>query len=454
MPSLRTPPRPRSVFTVSELTGQIKDLLESSFDFIWITGEISNHRVPSSGHHYFTLKDAAAQISAVMFRGAARALPFALEDGVRVTGMGRVSVYPPRGNYQIILEYMAPDGLGALQLAFEQLKGRLAEEGLFESSRKRPLPLLPRHVTLVTSPSGAVVHDFLNIADRRFPGLPMAVVPVSVQGTGADGDIVAAIAFINRAVDTDVIVVCRGGGSLEDLQPFNTEIVARAIAGSRIPVVSAVGHETDVTIADFAADLRAPTPSAAAEIVVPQRRELERTLAQCRQTMVRQVRRRIDSRRAALDGMHRRLGNPRRHLSDLMLRLDDLGQRMQRAVRSRLRQQRETLGWHARQLNAARLHGSISKHHETLQGYSINLLKNIANIITRHRRRIDRCAGMLSALDPDAVLQRGYSITRRCVDGRIVKQAGDLGPGDAVTVTLARGRFDGKVTGVHMSKDG
>ncbi|MFH1983644.1 MAG: exodeoxyribonuclease VII large subunit [Pseudomonadota bacterium] len=439
---------PRTILSVSELTRRIKSLLEGAFEFVWITGEISNHRIPTSGHHYFTLKDKEAQISAVMFRGAARSLTFSPDDGVRITGMGRVSVYPPRGNYQIILEYMVPDGIGALQLAFEQLKSRLAAEGLFNTERKRPLPLLPRHVTLVTSPSGAVVHDFINIVNRRFANLPITVVPVKVQGDGAALEIAAALGFINRRVATDVIVICRGGGSLEDLQAFNTEVVARAVFDSRIPVVSAVGHETDYTIADFTADVRAPTPSAAAEIIVPVKTELDNTLRQTRLSLERQIRHRLEQHRRQLNALFRHLGNPRRHIIDLRLHLDDMTGRVVRSVAGMIRRQREKLQWRSRQLGVSRLQIRLTEHNQSLYDYNLNLLKNINNLLISRRQKIQATAGMLTALDPTAVLQRGYSIARNLKNGRIVRNAATLSVGDGVEVVLALGRFEAEVNRV------
>jgi len=259
------------VYTVSELTDKIKALLEESFPFIWIVGEISNFRTPLSGHFYFSLKDADAQISAVMFRGQQRQLKFEPEDGMRVTGMGRLSVYEPRGSYQIILEYMEPSGIGALQIAFEKLKSRLAQEGLFDDQHKQPIPFLPQKIALITSPSGAVVHDILNILERRYVNVDIQILPVKVQGDGAEDEIAAALDLLNQQAGFDAAILARGGGSLEDLQAFNSEAVARAIYACNVPLISAVGHETDYTIADFVADVRAPTPSGAAEIVVPDR---------------------------------------------------------------------------------------------------------------------------------------------------------------------------------------
>ena len=267
---------PRHTYTVSELNANIKQLIEENFPFVLIFGEISNFRIPVSGHFYFTLKDHASQINSVMFRGQQRNLKFEPEDGLNVTGMGRISVYEPRGTYQIILEYLEPAGSGALQIAFEQLKKRLAGEGLFDEAKKKSLPFLPNKIGVISSPSGSVIHDILHIINRRFPNVSIQIVPVKVQGVDAVDQIVAAVELINVAKDVDVAILARGGGSLEDLQAFNAEPVARAIFASEIPIVSAIGHETDYTISDFVADLRAPTPSAAAELVVPAKSELEK----------------------------------------------------------------------------------------------------------------------------------------------------------------------------------
>ena len=266
----------QKVYTISELNADIKWLLEERFPFVWIIGEVSNFRIPASGHFYFTLKDEFSQLNAVMFRGQQQKLRFQPEDGMNITGLGRLSVYEPRGTYQIILEYMEPAGIGALQIAYEKLKAQLAEEGLFDEKHKKPIPFLPQKIALITSPSGAVVHDMLNIINRRFPNVHIQIYPVKVQGDGAEDEIVDALALLNQSADVDVTIVARGGGSLEDLQTFNVERVARSVFESHIPVISAVGHETDFTITDFVADLRASTPSAAAELAVPVKNELLR----------------------------------------------------------------------------------------------------------------------------------------------------------------------------------
>ena len=264
----------REILTVTELTRQVQDILEATFDQLWVEGEISNLRRPASGHLYFTLKDEDSQIRAVLFRPVARALKFDLEDGMHIVCRARMNVYKPRGEYQLILDYAEPRGVGALQIAFEQLKAKLQAEGLFDAVHKKPIPYLPSRIGVVTSPSGAVIRDILNITKRRFPSVGILIAPVRVQGAEAPAEIVEALHHLNEMPGIDVIIVARGGGSLEDLMAFNSEGVARAIFASRIPVISAVGHEIDFTIADFVADLRAPTPSAAAELVVPMRGEL------------------------------------------------------------------------------------------------------------------------------------------------------------------------------------
>ncbi len=264
----------RNILSVAQLTNRIKSLLEKSFPFVWISGELSNFRVPSSGHFYFTLKDSTSQIAAVMFKGQNRNLKFLPEHGMQVVGFGRIGLYEPRGSYQIILEHLEPEGVGALQIAFEQLKTRLDQEGLFSAENKQPLPALPGNISLITSPTGAVVHDILTILDRRFPDMRVEIVPVKVQGDDAAGEIVEAFGIIEERDTADLVILARGGGSMEDLQAFNDEAVARAVFACRRPVISAIGHETDFTITDFVADFRAPTPSAAAELAVPLKKDL------------------------------------------------------------------------------------------------------------------------------------------------------------------------------------
>ncbi len=317
--------------TVSELTRRIREKLESGFSDVWITGEISGLRVPPSGHIYFTLKDKDAQIKAVFFRSGNRYLKFAPRDGMEVILRGRVTVYDPRGEYQVVAEYMEPKGIGALQLAFLQLKEKLEKEGLFDQIRKRPLPAHPRRVGVVTSPSGAAIRDILNVLGRRAPGVKILIAPATVQGAFAPAEIASAISELNKIDGLDVIIVGRGGGSMEDLAAFNTEVVARAIASSNIPVISAVGHETDFTIADFAADLRAPTPSAAAEVVAKNEEDMADILRSLRGRLVYAVVQEHRRLRDRLNSEERALINPMRRLHDHALRLDELSGRLMSA---------------------------------------------------------------------------------------------------------------------------
>ncbi len=298
------------IYTVSELSSQIKSILEEQFGSLWLTGEISNFKAHSSGHFYFSIKDSQSQIQAVMFRGTNRLLKFKMEEGLEVIVNGRVTVYEPRGNYQIVVEYLEPKGLGALQLAFEQLKKKLEAEGLFEVARKKPLPFLPQKIGIVTSPTGAVIRDMLHVLKRRYPNIEILLNPVNVQGVGAEFEIAKAIDELNTFDDIDILIVGRGGGSLEDLWAFNTEEVARAIFRSKIPIISAVGHEIDFTLADFVADLRAPTPSAAAELAVPLKAELQ----------------------LAIQNLKDRLKHPKRRLEELSQRVDELQERLKLAI--------------------------------------------------------------------------------------------------------------------------
>src|SRR5215831_16919937 len=409
---LPMPDAGRRVFTVSELTRAVKDTLEGRFGGLWVEGEISNLRVHTSGHVYFTLKDEEAQIRAVLFRSRVRRVRFEPADGLQVLAFGRLDVYAVRGDYQLVCEVLEPKGLGALQLAFEQLKARLAAEGLFDAGRKRALPTLPRRVGLVTSPTGAAVRDFLRVVTRRFAGLQVLVCPVRVQGDTAPGEIAAALRLLNRRGDLDVIVVARGGGSLEDLWAFNEEAVARAIAASKIPVISAVGHETDVTIADFVADLRAPTPSVAAELVVREKAQLAAHVTLLGQRLERATRSRVGRLRERLDDVGRRrvLTDPARPLRDWHRRLDDLAGRLQRGLDRRRRDARERLARAARALRPQVLRATLrhdARHLAQLRG---RLERAVRGEAARRRRSMEAIAGRLDSLSPLACLARGYSI--------------------------------------------
>ncbi len=422
--SSATSQRPLSVW---ELTSQLKDILEGAFPAVWVTGEISNFSRSHSGHCYLTLKDDRAQLRAVMWRGVAVRTRFDLYDGLEVICHGHLNVYAARGSYQLVIANVVPRGMGALELALRQLRERLAREGLFDAARKRPLPAFVRRIAVVTSPTGAAIHDFLQVLGRRWRGADVLIVPVRVQGEGAAAEIAATIRAINgfpekgvrnllcqaregplrkKVPDTffrpDCIVVTRGGGSMEDLWAFNEEAVVRAIVASRIPVISAVGHEIDVTLADLAADRRALTPSEAAELVAPVTEELLADLRQIGSRLAGGLRSRAASARSRLDALASRpvFRRPFERVFDLMQRLDELNVRATRAVRGR-----------------ARL----------------------------ARQQADTLAGRLESLSPLAVLGRGYSLTRRTSDGVLIRVAAGLSPGEQITTRFARGEAVSRV---------
>jgi exodeoxyribonuclease VII large subunit len=400
---METSPVRERILTVSELTARIKKLLEARFFSVAVAGEISNLRRPASGHLYFTLKDSESQIPAVCFREEARWLGLEVKEGLEVTARGRITVYSPRGSYQLVISGMELKGVGSLQLAREKLKARLAAEGLFDPSRKKKLPPLPSRVGVVTSPSGAAIRDILQVLGRRFGSIGVIINPVLVQGEGAAAEIARAVEEFNRWGNVEVIIVGRGGGSAEDLQPFNEEEVARAIAASRIPVISAVGHETDWTLSDLAADLRAPTPSAAAELVISEKRQLL----------------------ISLDRLTRRLDLALNYL------LGNRRGRVERARRSATLHDPRKLLWQSRQQCdelTTRLH--------RLAG---------TRLIFARQQAVSFCR-RLEAVNPAAVLARGYSFTSRLKDGRIVTAASMLEVGEAVRVRLRKGEFDSTVT--------
>ena len=445
----------RQIYSISELNAEIKTLLEESFPFVWIFGEISNFRIPASGHYYFTLKDNASQISAVMFRGQQRQLKFAPEDGMSVTGMGRLGLYEPRGTYQIILEYLEPSGIGALQIAFEKLKKRLAAEGFFDDAHKKPLPFLPNHISVITSPTGAVIHDILNTINRRFTNCHIQIIPVKVQGPGAAEEIAAALELLNARNEADVAILARGGGSLEDLQAFNTELVAEAIFTSNIPIISAVGHETDYTIADFAADLRAPTPTAAAELVVPEKSDLQRRCNDVSMRLQTKFSYYFDRLNLRLAEISKRLIDPRRKLEDYRLRLDDLGTRLHRILLRRIHRERKYLDFWLNRLAANTPRIVLTKANKQLEQINEKLIKSL--IISNHSKRINirTLTATLAALNPLAILARGYSVTRTIPDAAVVTDPHKVDLDQELEVTLAKGqlicRVKGKVN--HGKKD-
>jgi exodeoxyribonuclease VII large subunit len=426
----------RRILSVSQLTTLLRGVVEENFEHVWVQGEVSNLALPQSGHAYFTLKDSGAQLRCVMFRAAVRSLRFRLQDGMGLIARGRLTVYDQRGDYQLVVEYLEPQGLGALQLAFQQLKERLGKEGLFAAEHKKPLPLMPQRIGIVTSPTGAAIHDILTVLRRRSTGLAVLLAPVKVQGAGAASEIAAAIRDFNRYGGVDVLIVGRGGGSLEDLWAFNEEEVVRAIHGSRIPVISAVGHEIDVTISDLVADLRAPTPSAAAEVVVRSKLELAVALQTLRQRLRLAILGRLNERRHTVQMLSRLLKDPVLMVGHHEQRVDDLTSRLQQAVQ-RLLERSDTLltGLH-RRLQVQEPSQRLSRDRERHQRLATQLEQAMDRLLTTHRRASALATARLDALSPLAVLARGYALVLREPEGTVVRTSTQLAPGDRVHLRL------------------
>ncbi|MGH7374599.1 MAG: exodeoxyribonuclease VII large subunit [Candidatus Rokuibacteriota bacterium] len=437
----------RVVCTVSELAMRIKASLEDQFPAVWVEGEISNLRTPSSGHAYFTLKDDGAQLRCVLFRGRGRRVAFQPEDGMQVLAFGGLDVYIARGEYQLVVELLEPKGVGALQLAFEQLKRRLEAEGLFDAARKRALPSFPRTIGIVTSPTGAAVRDMLHVIGRRFADLRILITPVRVQGEEAPGEIVGALRDLQEIAELDVVIVGRGGGSIEDLWAFNDERVARAIAACRVPVISAVGHETDFTIADFVADLRAPTPSAAAELVVQEKLQVARALVDLYEGLKQAMAGRLDRERERVASLAKRrvLTDAARALRDLHRRLDDLTARLSLGVRGSQRRVAHRLSLARNALRSLNPVARIANGTALLSQLRGRLASAAGNRVKASRHRFDAAVGQLDSLSPLAVLGRGYSLTRLLPSGAIVRSAAQTRPGDAIEILLHQGALDARV---------
>ena len=427
---------------MSDLTARLKALLEAEFGQIWITGEISNLTIPRSGHFYLTLKDQQAQIRAVMFRTQQRYLDFEPSDGQEVLVRGRVSVYEPRGEYQIIVDYMEPRGQGALKIAFERLKSRLAEEGLFDEARKKPLPFLPARVALVTSPTGAAVRDFIRVARDRFENTHLMVAPVRVQGEGAAGEIVQALADLNRWGKADVIVLTRGGGSIEDLWAFNEEEVARAIAASDIPVVSAIGHEIDFTISDFTADLRAPTPTAAAGLVFREKSALKDHVTGLLSRLTREARSGLSLVRERVAHAATRLGDPSRRLADRRLRLDDAQEALIGLVSNRIEAGRESVRIAETGLALTDPRARLRLYQSRLESLEQVLIGTGRTRLDRTRNRMSMLAARLSDLNPLAVLKRGYAVVRKPPDLKVLRSVSEVVLGQRLQVLLGEGEMN------------
>ena len=430
------------IYTVTTLSEEIKNLLESHFDFVWVEGEISNFRSPLSGHFYMVLKDENAQIRAVMFRPQTRYLKFMPQDGMKVIVRGRVAIYEPRGEYQVILDYMEPLGVGALALAFEQLKKKLAAQGLFDESIKKPLPFLPRRVAVITSPTGAAIRDFLKIIRRRFANLEIIVVPVKVQGEGAAAEMVDALNLVNRDLDVDVVVLTRGGGSLEDLWAFNEEQLALAIRASRVPVVSAVGHEIDVTISDLAADLRAPTPSAAAELLVVEKETLKQQIMQLQTRLQTGLKTELAVLQEKLRFLSKGLRDPRKRLADSWLRLDEIESRLGRMMSFVIMDRKRSLAAGERALILHSPLKIVSGLKQRIEFQSRSMTMMVARKLKDCRMEISMLQEKLKDMSPLSVLGRGYSITRKLPEKRVLRSSSQASQGDRVNVRLAEGELE------------
>ena len=414
--SPKSPLSQRHILTVQELTQDIKKLLETGFDSIWVKGEISSLKKPSSGHYYFVLKDEKAVLNSVMFKFRNQKIKFNLEEGLEVICGGRLSLYEPRGSYQILVDIMEPVGLGALQLRFEQLKEKLEKEGLFRKDLKKPLPYLPQKIALITSRTGAAIHDMLNVINRRFSNIEILLFPVAVQGENAAPEIVKALQLANELNRHDVIILGRGGGSLEDLWAFNEEIVARAIFESKIPIISAVGHEVDFTIADFVADLRAPTPSAAAELVVKNKVDLQKNILNSLSRLRQGYLAALTGHKKRLSELSSRIIDPRRKLQDWRLRLSDLQERLNYTLQQNIKE--------AKNRFESLLPDLVSLTQWTLE---------------RKTQQWNQLNGLLKSLNPLAILERGYSIARKLSTGEIVRKSSQTQPQEKLLIKLFKG---------------
>lgn len=436
----------RRVWMVRDLVAGVRTQLEREYSDIWVEGEISNFRAHDSGHLYFTLKDEAAQIRAVMFRSQARLLRFRPENGMQIVLRGRVTIFEGRGELQLSAEYLEPKGAGALQIAFEQLKAKLQAEGLFDSARKKPIPALPRSIGLVTSPTGAALQDILNILRRRHHSANILIYPAQVQGETAALEVSAGVRYFNRANNVSVIIVARGGGSAEDLAAFNHEGLARTVATSELPVISAVGHETDFTIVDFVADLRAPTPSAAAELVIRSRQEIEEQAEALRLRLARAMRYRLLMAKQVLTqaAQHGAFARMMDGINRRQQALDELTFSLEKAQRKVLAQHRRR--WE--QASAAVRHYDVRRllagMRRDLASVTSTLAAAVNTTLLRHRSRLERLEHQLKALSPLAILERGYALVFDA-SGRLVKTSAQIEPGDEISARLAQGSLRARV---------
>lgn len=442
-----------NVFTVGSLTRQIKNLLEDQYPFLWITGEVSNFSTPASGHSYFSLKDETAVISCVIFKRQKRHVKFSVENGMKIKGMARLSLYEPRGTYQLIFEHMEPEGTGALQQTFEQLKAQLAAMGWFDHTLKKETPFLPSGIHVITSGTGAAVRDIIQVAKQRCPSVPLEIIPVKVQGETAEFEIARAIELANTVKTCNLIIIARGGGSLEDLWAFNTQTVARAVYDSEIPVISGVGHEIDFTIADFVADLRAPTPSAAIQMALPDQDAIVHQILGLQKGLTHKIGRLILQRREYIRDLKSRLKSPARVVDDFRFRIEDLQSRLFSLVKNRTHYQRERIQWLNRALSGTLPLPRIQAFKKEVKDLQANLDYFFYAYLKQCKAQVTKQKAQLETLNPSAVLNRGYSITRTLSNRHVVMDADRLNTDDGIEIILSKGRLDARVENIYGKKN-
>jgi exodeoxyribonuclease VII large subunit len=449
------PQKSVEIWSVSQLTRRVKSLLETEVSYIWVSGEISNYRVSPAGHAYFTLKDADSQIDAVMFRGKLMNLRFGPESGLEVIVYGLITVYEKRGSYQIICDEMQPKGMGALQLAFEKLRKRLQGEGLFDEARKKPLPLLPKRIGVVTSPTGAAIRDILNVIRRRFANVHVILWPARVQGDEAAPEIAEGVTVLDEW-GVDVMIVGRGGGSLEDLWPFNEEVVVRAISAAQTPIISAVGHEIDFTLSDFAADVRAPTPSAAAELVVQEREGLVRRVTQFRQRLINAVRGQVERVRHRVEIAQSSyvFQRPGDIVAQRRQRVDDLRLRLEASSLEQAKELRARLERCMRALTLLSPDNQVRRASERLESLRQRLSQAGVTNVERLRGELRTLAAQLNALSPVAILSRGYSLAWKLPERTLVRDSSELAPGDSISLLFGKGGATASIQSIEESADG
>jgi len=448
-----TPSATRDIYTVSRLNREVRTVLEGSFPLIWLEGEISNLARPGSGHWYFTLKDEAAQVRCAMFRNRNMLVKGIPENGMQVLVRARIGLYEARGEYQLVIEHLEEAGDGALRRAFEALKAKLDAAGLFDMAHKQAIPALPRCIGVITSPTGAAIHDILTTLKRRFPGIPVIVYPVPVQGAEAGAEIARMISLAGERAECDVLLLARGGGSLEDLWAFNEEVVARAIYACPIPIVAGIGHEVDVTIADFVADQRAPTPTAAAELVSPDQQEWRQRVLQLQTRLQRTAARNIEARQQQLRYVSSRLPHPARRLEERLQRLDELALRRNHAMQHLLRHRTAAIRMMQERLQQFSPRQRLAQYRLQNHNLAQRLQTGLRHRLQRQQQQLQHLAHALDTVSPLATLSRGYAIVTTAGNDKIVRRASEVNPGDAIHTRLAQGRLVSTVTKIDESQD-